>query len=135
MRVGACLGVGIDIIEPCGFIWNDQKLRRAGMDYADLATVQRHSSWAAFQAETPLPQRLVLLDTKAPTSFLDFKFQPQDTLLLGKESMGVPQELFDQIPHKVLIPMLPGRRSLNVAIAAAMVLTEALRQTSLFPKE
>lgn len=134
MRLGACLGVGIDIIEPTGFIWNDQRLRRAGMDYAELATIKRHSSWTSFQKEQLPPQRLILVDTKATTSFLNFQFHPTDTLLLGKESIGVPPEVFDQIPHHVLIPMLPCRRSLNVAIAAAMVLTEALRQTSLFPE-
>lgn len=134
MRLGACLNVEIDVIEPCGFVWNDKKLLRAGMDYAELVMVQRHSSWTAFQEQLMPPQRLILLDTKATTSFLNFEFQPQDILLLGKESTGVPQEIFDQIPDKVIIPMLSCRRSLNMAVAAAMVLTEALRQTSLFPE-
>ena len=134
MRLGACLGVPLDIIEPCNFVWQDQKLRRAGMDYMDLAQVTRHSSWEKFyQLQKDKGNRLILLDAQASTSFLDFSFQPSDVLLLGQESSGVPEEVHQQIPHQVIIPMQGGRRSLNMAISAAMVLTEALRQTHLFP--
>lgn len=130
MRLAACLGVPLDIIEPCGFIWHDQKLQRAGMDYIELANVHKHSSFDAFRLAQP--NRMVLIDTKAATSFLDFKFEKDDILLLGKESTGVPDEVFQAIPNKVVIPMVEGRRSLNVAVAGAMVLTEALRQNNGF---
>ncbi|WP_051908437.1 tRNA (cytidine(34)-2'-O)-methyltransferase [Candidatus Odyssella acanthamoebae] len=132
MRLAACLGVPLDIIEPCGFIWHDQKLQRAGMDYIELANVQRHASFGAFRQAQP--QRLILIDTKAATSFLDFKFEKDDILLLGKESVGVPDDIFQAIPHRVVIPMIEGRRSLNVAVAGAMVLSEALRQTRGFER-
>lgn len=132
MRLSACLGVPMDIIEPCGFIWHDQKLQRAGMDYIELANVQRHVSFESFQQAQP--QRVVLIDTKAATSFLDFNFEKDDILLLGKESVGMPDEIFEKIPHRVVIPMVEGRRSLNVAVAGAMVLSEALRQTQGFDR-
>lgn len=126
IRLAACLGVPLDIIEPCGFIWHDQKLQRAGMDYIELANVQRHTSFSAFR-ET-LPQRLVLIDTQGNVPYYDFVFNPDDILMLGQESVGVPQDVFDSIPDRVVIPMQAGRRSLNVAIAGAMVLSEGLRQ-------
>jgi tRNA (cytidine/uridine-2'-O-)-methyltransferase len=130
MRLAACLGVPLDIIEPCGFIWQDQKLQRAGMDYIELANIQRHASFATFRQAQP--QRLILIDTKAATSFLDFNFEKDDILLLGKESVGVPDEVFQAIPHRLVIPMVEGRRSLNMAVAGAMVISEALRQTGGF---
>lgn len=134
MRLGACLGVALDIIEPCSFVWNDQKLRRAGMDYMDLAHVVRHASWEKFyETQITSGSRVVLLDAQGPTSFLDFQFQPSDVLLLGQESAGVPETVAIQVQCHVTIPMLPGRRSLNMAVSAAMVLTEALRQTNQFP--
>lgn len=126
IRLAACLGVPLDIIEPCGFIWHDQKLQRAGMDYIELANVQRHTSFSAFRKA--LPQRLVLIDTQGNVPYYDFTFTPDDILMLGQESVGVPQDIFDSIPDRVVIPMQPGRRSLNVAIAGAMVLSEGLRQ-------
>lgn len=130
IRLGACLGVPIDIIEPTGFVWADKHLKRAGMDYADLANVERFENFEKYQS---LQQaRIVLLDTKAEDIFWDFSFQPDDILMIGKESSGVPPEVFEAIPHRVRIPMLPGRRSLNMAIAGAMVLSEGLRQ---LPKE
>ena len=128
IRLAACLGVPLDIIEPCGFIWNDKKLERAGMDYIELANVTRHKSYTAFR--DALPHRLVLIDTKGETAYHNFKFQPNDILMLGQESVGVPDFLFDDIPDRVVIPMRSGMRSLNVAIAGAMVLSEALRQCS-----
>lgn len=128
MRLGACVGVGIDIIEPCGFIWDDARLKRAGMDYMDLANVKRHPSWEEFSCKIA-PSRLILLDTKATLDYLDFKFQPSDILMVGQESDGVPHDVFNACPHRLKISMLSGVRSLNVAIAASMVLGEALRQT------
>lgn len=130
IRLAACVGVPLDVIEPCGFIWHNQKLQRAGMDYMELANVQRHASFTDFQKS--FPHRIVLIDTKAATSFLDFKFEKNDILLLGKESVGVPDAVYQSIPDKVVIPMLDGRRSLNVAVAGAMVLSEALRQAGGF---
>jgi tRNA (cytidine/uridine-2'-O-)-methyltransferase len=134
LRLGACLGVPVDIIEPCSFVWHDQKLRRAGMDYLELANVTRHVSWFQFQQVCEQKaQRLILLDVQGETSFLDFQFSCQDVLMVGRESLGVPVEVFDQIPHRIKIPMLKQRRSLNLAVAASIVLSEALRQTNLFP--
>jgi tRNA (cytidine/uridine-2'-O-)-methyltransferase len=127
IRLAACLGVPLDIIEPCGFIWNDKKLERAGMDYIELANVTRHNSYAAFRKA--LPHRIILIDTKGESSYQDFKFEPHDILMLGQESVGVPESVFSEIPDRVVIPMQQGARSLNVAIAGAMVLSEALRQS------
>lgn len=127
IRLGACVGVPLDIIEPTGFVWSDKHLKRAGMDYVDLANVTRIESWDAYKILNA-NQRLVLIDTKANTDFWDFTFDAGDILMLGKESSGVPDEVFQGIPHRVRIPMLPNRRSLNMAIAGAMVLAESLRQ-------
>jgi tRNA (cytidine/uridine-2'-O-)-methyltransferase len=131
IRLGACLGVTIDIIEPCGFLWNEPKLRRAGMDYVEHAEVVRHASWQAFCA-AQAGSRLILLSTKAAEPYTDFAFQPSDTLLLGRESAGVPDSVHDAAAARLIIPMRPGLRSLNVALSAAMVLGEALRQTGGF---
>ena len=133
IRLGACLGVGIDIIEPCGFLLSDRNFRRAGMDYLQSADIRRHQSWGRFQEG--LQNRLVLLTTKGDMAYTDFAFAPGDTLLLGRESAGVPQPVHEIAYARLLIPLRNGLRSLNVAQAAAMVLGEALRQTSLFPKE
>lgn len=126
MRLGACLGVGLDLIEPFGFIMDDRRLRRAGMDYRDLADCRRHSSWRAYRDADR--GRLVLLTTRATQSYLDFAFCPGDRLVLGRESAGVPEQLHAQADAAVTIVMQPAARSLNVALAAAMVLGEALRQ-------
>jgi tRNA (cytidine/uridine-2'-O-)-methyltransferase len=134
MRLGACLGVGIDIIEPCGFLLTDRNFRRAGMDYLKSADICRHSSWARFHADfSALPGRLVLLTTKAEMAYCDFPFAADDTLLVGRESAGVPEAVHDAADARLVIPLRPGLRSLNVAQAAAMVLGEALRQTHGFP--
>jgi tRNA (cytidine/uridine-2'-O-)-methyltransferase len=130
MRLGACLGVGIDLIEPCGFVLSDRSLRRAGMDYLKSADISRHESWARFHAG--LGGRLILLTTKGALPYTDFAFAPGDTLLMGRESAGVPDAVHEAADARVVIPLLPGLRSLNVAQAAAMVLGEALRQTGLF---
>jgi tRNA (cytidine/uridine-2'-O-)-methyltransferase len=134
IRLGACLGVPIDIIEPCGFLWNEPKLRRAGMDYLEHAEVVRHASWPAFCA-AQAGSRLVLLSTKAAEPYTDFAFQPSDILLLGRESAGVPDSVHAAAAARLIIPMRPGLRSLNVALSAAMVLGEALRQTGGFTGE
>lgn len=133
MRLGACLGVGIDIIEPCGFLLSDRNFRRAGMDYLQSADIRRHESWARFREAAP--SRLVLLTTKGNLAYTDFAFAPDDILLVGRESAGVPGDVHDAADARLVIPLRPGLRSLNVAQAAAMVLGEALRQTALFPKE
>jgi len=131
LRLAACLGLGVDLIEPAGFVLSDRKLRRAGMDYIDLVPLRRHESWTVF--DRTHKGRLVLLTTRADRSFLDFAFAPDDTLLLGRESAGVPNSVHARADACLRVPMVPGARSLNVALAAAMVLSEALRQTNGFP--
>nr|TFG53761.1 MAG: tRNA (cytidine(34)-2'-O)-methyltransferase [Hyphomicrobiales bacterium] len=130
IRLGVCLGVAIDIIEPCGFVFSDAGFRRAGLDYLDRAEISRHVSWNAFLAQTH--NRLILLTTKATLSYAGFEFAGDDTLLLGRESAGVPEEIHARADYAVRIPMKPGLRSINVALAGAMVLGEALRQTKGF---
>ena len=132
LRLGACLGIPVDIIEPAGFPWDDARLKRAGMDYRDLARVTRHISWSAFQANHA-PGRLVLLTTKADAPHHRFAFAPDDILLLGRESAGAPPEVHEAVDARIKIPMRPPARSLNVAVAAALVLGEALRQIEGFP--
>ena len=132
MRLGACLGVGIDIIEPCGFLLSDRNFRRAGMDYLQIAEIRRHESWARFHDQKQ--GRLVLLTTRGDRTYTDFGFVSGDILLVGRESAGVPQTVHDAADARLVIPLRPGLRSLNVAQAAAMVLGEALRQTGGFPK-
>ena len=135
MRLGACLGVGIDVIEPCGFLLSDKNFRRAGMDYLKSADIRRHPSWARFHEDFSASNgRLVLLTTRGDMAYSDFSFAAGDTLLVGRESAGVPQQVHAAAHARLVIPMRPDQRSLNVAQAAAMVLGEALRQTSLFPK-
>jgi tRNA (cytidine/uridine-2'-O-)-methyltransferase len=129
IRLCACLGVGVDIIEPCGFQFTDKGFKRAGMDYLDMAAVTRHAAWDAFQPAG----RLVLLTTRAEQAYAGFAFRPDDTLLLGRESAGVPDAVHDAADARLRIPMRQGARSVNVALAAAMVLGEALRQTDGFP--
>ncbi|HEX4159758.1 MAG TPA: tRNA (cytidine(34)-2'-O)-methyltransferase [Rhizomicrobium sp.] len=132
VRLGACMGVTIDIIEPCGFLFSDAGFRRAGMDYADSAEIGRHISWEAFL--TSRSGRLILLTTKADEPYTRFMFAPDDTLLLGRESAGVPDHVHFTADARLRIPMRPGLRSLNVALAGAIALSEALRQTDGFPK-
>ena len=132
MRLGACLGVGIDIIEPCGFLLSDRNFRRAGMDYLKSADIRRHDSWARFRAEFG-DGRLVLLTTRGDMPYTAFSFSHSDTLLVGRESAGVPDAVQMCADARLVIPMREGLRSLNVAQAAAMVLGEALRQTAGFP--
>lgn len=134
LRLGACLGVGVDIIEPCGFLLDDRRLRRAGMDYLAAVELARHASWARFLEARP-PGRLVLLTTRGDILYHRFAFRPEDTLLLGRESAGVPEAVHEAADARVRVPLRPGARSLNVALAAAVVLGEAMRQTGLLPGE
>lgn len=127
MRMASALQVAVDIIEPCGFILDDRRLRRAGMDYLDHLSLTRHMSWAAFQRDRG-PGRLVLLTTRGAQPYTGFTFAPGDTLLMGRESAGVPDDVHDAADARLLIPLHPPARSLNVAVAAAMVVGEALRQ-------
>lgn len=130
IRLGACLNTRVHIIEPAGFRLDDRALRRSGMDYVELATMQRHMNWEAFlRWRTEAGRRLVLLSTKAKADYLDFEFKPDDVLLLGRESSGVPAEVRDACDNAVRISMQANSRSLNVSLAAAMVMGEALRQT------
>ena len=133
IRTAAGLGVGVDLIEPCGFVLEDKKLKRAGMDYLERAAVIRHASWPAF-LQTVSGRRLILLTTQGAVAYTDFRFQAGDTLVTGTESAGAPDEVHAAAFARVRIPMREGLRSLNVAAAAAMALGEALRQTSGFPK-
>lgn len=129
LRTCACLGVDVAIIEPCGFPFDDRKFKRAGMDYINHVSYRRHVSWHAFRTWLEDEnKRLVLLSSKADMPYTQFKFQPDDVLMVGRESAGVPQEVSDYCAHSVTIEMQEGMRSLNVAISAAMVLGEALRQ-------
>ncbi len=132
IRMAACLGLKVTIIEPAGFAWTDSSFRRAGLDYLDRAVVQRSPSWQAFRAETQ-GRRLVLLTTKAEIPYARFDFTGNDTILMGQESSGVPEEVHAAVDARILIPMKPGERSLNVSLACAMVTGEALRQTAGFP--
>ena len=136
MRLCACLGVPLDIIEPCGFLLSDRNFRRAGMDYLAHADIRRHDSWARFRDNfsASAAGRLILLTTGGDQTYTDFAFAAEDTLMVGRESAGVPDTVHAAAFARLVIPLKPGLRSLNVAQAAAMVLGEALRQTSLFPE-
>lgn len=131
IRLGACLGVPVDIIEPCGFLFSDSGLRRAGMDYLELAAVTRHPSWDRFLASRQ--GRIVLMTTKAPVAYPAFSFRETDIILLGRESAGVPDTVHDTADARLRVPLRPDLRSLNVAMTAAIVIGEALRQTGGFP--
>jgi tRNA (cytidine/uridine-2'-O-)-methyltransferase len=130
-RLAVCLGLAVDLIEPCGFHLDDRRLRRAGMDYLDRVEVIRHRSWQAYQQ---VPRgRLVLLTTQGEWAYTAFAFQADDSLMVGRESAGAPPEVHAAADARVVIPMRPGLRSINVALAAAMVVGEALRQTGQHP--
>jgi tRNA (cytidine/uridine-2'-O-)-methyltransferase len=136
LRLCACFGVPVDVIGPTGFDMSDRALKRAALDYLPHVDLTRHTSFDAFMEHrsgmTGESGRLVLLSTKATTSHFDFAFDRNDTLLLGRESAGVPDGVHERVDARITIPMLPGLRSLNVAVAAAIVLGEALRQTDGF---
>jgi tRNA (cytidine/uridine-2'-O-)-methyltransferase len=134
VRLGACLAVPVHIIGPAGFDASDRGFKRAGLDYLDKATIVRHVSWAAFDEwRRGAGGRLVLLTTTAIRVYTDFAFRPDDVILLGRETSGVPAYVHDAADARLVIPMAPGLRSINVALAGAMVLGEALRQTGSFP--
>jgi len=138
LRTAACLDVAVDIIEPCGFVLTDRAFRRAGLDYLAGVALTRHVSWDDFIARrraSSAPGRLILLTTKASTPYTRFAFRADDCLLLGRESAGAPDEVHAAADARVVIPMAAGRRSLNVAVAGAVVLAEALRQTDGLPGE
>ncbi|HUO88813.1 MAG TPA: tRNA (cytidine(34)-2'-O)-methyltransferase [Rhizomicrobium sp.] len=132
LRLGACMGVPVDIIEPCGFLLSDARLKRAGMDYLEHADFVRHPSWQHYLAAAQ-DGRIVLLTSRASTSYADFAFARDDRLLLGRESAGVPDFVHERADARLRIPLKSGLRSINVAQAGAMVLGEALRQTGMFP--
>ena len=139
LRLGACLDVPLDIIEPCGFIFNEKSMRRAGMDYIEKANYKRHNSWEDFlsyRAENKEQYgRIVLLTTKADMPYTDFEFKENDIILMGRESAGVPQEVHQTADARLIIPMNENARSINVAVSAVMVIGEALRQTNMFPSK
>lgn len=129
MRLCACLAMGMDIIEPCGFIMDDRKIRRSGMDYVEGLALQKHRSWQAFLDFYQGRQRIILLTTKSETAYTDVAFKPGDILLAGRESAGVPDDVHNAADLRITIPMPGGGRSLNVVNSLAMVAGEALRQT------
>jgi tRNA (cytidine/uridine-2'-O-)-methyltransferase len=130
MRLAACLGLKVEVIEPAGFDLSDRNLRRSGMDYLSSVTLTRHLDWNHFEAwRRQSRRRLVLASTKAAGPYTEFRYAPDDILLFGRESAGVPDHVHDIADARVLIPMQPGQRSINVAMSAAMIAGEALRQT------
>ncbi len=130
LRLSACLGVAAHIIEPAGFPVSDRHFRRSGMDYLDHVTITRHDSWSKFeQWRNAAGYRLILFSTKGASCYLDYRYGADDVLLFGRESAGVPDEVVAAADARLVIPIKPGLRSLNVAMAAAMALGEALRQT------
>jgi tRNA (cytidine/uridine-2'-O-)-methyltransferase len=133
LRLAACLGVAVDLIEPAGFVMSDKHLRRAGMDYLEHTELVRHRSWQAYIDQPGRQGSLILLTTRASVDYVDFRFAADDTLMVGRESDGVPDDVHRFVDAAVRVPMVAQMRSLNVAAAAAMVLGEALRQTNQLP--
>lgn len=133
IRLAACLGVGLDVIEPCGFPLNDAAIRRAAMDYAGIADVRRHAGWVDFRTVSAGKGRLVLFTTKGAEPFHSFAFEASDILLFGRESAGVPDDVHAAADARLVIPMAAGARSLNVVTAATLALGEGLRQINAFP--
>lgn len=132
IRLCASFSVPLELIEPFGFLWDERKIRVSAMDYFDLVDLTRHSSWQKFQTHFSA-QRIVLLSTKASVNYTEFQFRSDDVLLLGRESAGVPDEVHGAVPARVKIPLNPAARSINMAMAGGIVLSEALRQTRGFP--
>ena len=131
LRLGACLGVAIDLIEPLGFAWDDRRVARAAMDYIDHVEVRRHADWASFVAVAP--GRLMLLTTAGGATLHDTAFRVDDTLLFGSEGAGVPPAVHARADARVVIPMRPSVRSMNLAVSAGIAAAEALRQTGGWP--
>ena len=132
LRLSACLETSLHIIHPCGFSFSSKALKRSGMDYIEYMTVYEHDDYHAFMQKT-VGQRKILLTTKAHLSYIHFEFQKDDILLLGRESAGVPDNVHETVDARIIIPLSPQTRSINMAISASMVLGEALRQTDTFP--
>ncbi|NEU13891.1 tRNA (cytidine(34)-2'-O)-methyltransferase [Methylobacterium sp. BTF04] len=131
LRMAACLGVAVEIIEPAGFDVSDRHLRRSGLDYLDQVVITRHRSWTAFEAwRREANLRLVLATTTGALPYTDFAYGPSDCLLMGRESAGVPEAVHAAADARVVVPIRPGLRSLNVAVCAALILGEGLRQTT-----
>lgn len=131
LRLGACLGVAVDIIEPTGFDISDKNLKRAGMDYLEMAALRRHTDFEAFEMFRKTEnRRLLLLTTKGATPYTKFSFAPNDIILFGRESAGVPESVHALADARLTIPMMPGARSLNLSVSAAITASEAIRQIS-----
>ena len=136
LRLAACLNVACDIIEPCGFPFSDKGLKRAGMDYADAVEIERHAEAAGFVASAKAHnRRIVLMTTKGSTSLFNVEFRADDIILMGSESLGVPEEMHAAADLRIRIPMQAQFRSLNVSVAAGIALAEALRQTGQLPPQ
>jgi tRNA (cytidine/uridine-2'-O-)-methyltransferase len=131
LRLAACFGLGVDIVGPPGFALDDRRMRRAGMDYLDRVEIARHDDWPGFRRAAK--QRLLLFSTRSEASYLDFAYRADDTLLFGRESGGVPPAVHEAADARLVIPIRPGLRSLNLAVAVAMATGEALRQTGGMP--
>ncbi|MET3855524.1 tRNA (cytidine(34)-2'-O)-methyltransferase [Rhizobium sp. OAE497] len=130
LRLAACLGFGVDLIEPAGFDISDRNLKRSGMDYLAMAALTRHVNFDRFEEwRATTGRRLILASTKASSPYTGFSFRPDDILLFGRESAGVPDHVHDKADSRILIPMVEGQRSINVAVSAAMITGEAMRQT------
>lgn len=130
LRLAACLGLGVDIIDPAGFDISDRNLKRAGMDYLANVSLVRHVNFDRFEEwRRESGRRLVLASTRAAERYTDFAYRPDDILLFGRESAGVPETVHDRADARIIIPMVEGQRSINVAMSAAMIAGEALRQT------
>jgi tRNA (cytidine/uridine-2'-O-)-methyltransferase len=130
LRLAACLGLKVDIVEPAGFDTSDRNLKRAGMDYLETVLLTRHVDWQHFETwRASTGRRLVLASTTAAVHYTDFAFRQDDILLFGRESAGVPEHVHEKADARVLIPMVAGQRSINIAMSAAMIAGEALRQT------
>ncbi len=134
LRLAACFGVGVDVIEPCGFVLDDRRLRRVALDYAAICPFTRHASWSAYRTTRDPHSRLVLMTTSGTVALHRFVFAAADTILLGRETAGVPPFVHDAAAARIVIPLRQPARSLNLALAAAIALAEALRQTGQFPR-
>ncbi len=131
LRLAACLGIGVDIIEPAGFDSSDRNLKRAGLDYIATAALTRHVTWERFEEwRTESGRRLILASTKAALPYAKIAYRSDDILLFGRESAGVPDHVHEKADERVIIPMVEGQRSINVAMSAAMITGEAMRQTA-----
>lgn len=135
VRTAVALGMPVHVMEPMGFVWDEPKMRRAGMDYLDRANITRHKSYTNFYEQVKAQgKRIVLLTTKGATPIQDFKFQANDVLLFGRESAGVPDDVHNQADARVVIPMVTGERSMNLAITCGITAYEALKQQNMLPK-